>query len=77
LFRSQPIADPHAILLGTLDSPDSRRKIGTQEPAVRSLIGKPPNGCQAEIDGQGSVTSLFEADAVASDYSFVESEARL
>jgi hypothetical protein len=41
LFRGQPIADPHAMLFHPFYPPDSGRQIGTQKPAVRSLIRKP------------------------------------
>ena len=38
LVRSQPIPDAHAMLLYALHPPDSRRKVGAQEPTVGSFV---------------------------------------
>jgi hypothetical protein len=77
LFRSQPVGDPHAVLFHSLHPTDSGRQIGTQQPAIGSLICNPADSCQAEIDGGRRIIGLLEADAVSSDDGFVESEPRL
>jgi len=64
------------MLLHALDTPDPRRKIRAQKPAVRGLVCKPANGREAEVDGGGSILLLLKADPVSGHHVFVESEPR-
>jgi len=75
LIGGQPIPDSHAMLFDALHPPDACRKIGAQQPAVGSLVGKPADGRQSEVDRRGSITSLLETDAVSGNDGFVESQA--
>jgi hypothetical protein len=75
LFGGQPIADPHAMFLNSLNPPDPCREIGAQKPAIRGLVRKSTNCRQAEIDGGRSVLSLLEADPVSGHNGLVKSEA--
>jgi hypothetical protein len=55
LIGRQPIPDAHAMLLYALDPPDSGRKVGTQKPAIGSLVGKSPNGGEPQVDSGGGI----------------------
>ena len=48
LFRSQPVADPHAVLFHSLHAPDSCRKVGTEQPTIGSLVRKAADSSQAQ-----------------------------
>jgi hypothetical protein len=50
LVGSQPIPDAHSMLLYSLDSPDSGRKIGTQKSAVRRFIRESANSGETQVD---------------------------
>ena len=50
LVGSQPIPDAHSMLLYSLDSPDSGRKIGTQKSALRRFIRESPNSGEMQVD---------------------------
>ena len=68
--------NPYTKFLCALHAPNSRGEIRAQKAGVGSLISEPAHSCEPEIDGGGSVTSLFERDPVPGDYSFVEREPR-
>jgi hypothetical protein len=58
LVRRQPVPEPYAVLLYTLNSPDSRRKIGAKQPAVCGLVSKATNRRQPEIDRRRRIMGL-------------------
>jgi hypothetical protein len=64
------------MLLYALDPTDSGRKVGAQKPAVGSLVCKPANGGEAQVDSGGGILGLFETDPVACHYLLVEGKAR-
>ncbi len=75
LVGSQPILDAHGMFLNAFDPPDSGRKIGAQKSAVGSLVCKPANGGEAQVDSGGGIVSLFEANPIARHHGLVESKA--
>jgi hypothetical protein len=46
LFDGQPIADPHANVLSTLDAADAGSKFRTQQACVVGFIRKPAKGAR-------------------------------
>ena len=63
------------MLLYAFDPPDSSRKVGTQEPAIRRFVGESANGSKPQVDSGGGILSLFEVDPVARHHGLVEGEA--
>ena len=63
------------MLLYALDSSDSGRKVGTQEPAIRGFVGESANGGKPQVDSGGGILGLFEVDPVARHHGLVEGEA--
>ena len=64
------------MLLYAFDPPDSSRKVGTQEPAIRRFVGESTNGSKPQVDSSGGdILSLFEVDPVARHHGLVEGEA--
>src|ERR1700693_6175258 len=64
------------MLLYAFDPPDSSRKVGTQEPAIRRFVGESANGSKPQVDSSGGgILSLFEVDPVARHHGLVEGEA--
>ena len=47
-----------------LDSPDSGRKVGTQEPAIRSFVGESANRGKPQVNSGRGILGLFEFDPV-------------
>jgi hypothetical protein len=47
LFSSQPVANPHAVLLDAFHASDACREIRTEKSTILSLIGEPANSCEA------------------------------
>ena len=75
MIGRSPIPDAHAMLLHAFDPPDSSRKVGTQEPAIRRFVGESANGSKPQVDSGGGILSLFEVDPVARHHGLVEGEA--
>jgi len=74
LLCCQPIPNLYAKFLGALYAPNSSCKIRAHKSGVSYFIGEPTHGCEPEIDGGGDVMSLFERNAVPSNYGLVESQ---
>lgn len=46
LFSSQPVANPHAVLLDAFHLSNARREIRTEKSAIGGLVGEPANSCK-------------------------------
>ena len=63
------------MFLYALHPPDSGRKVGTQEPAIRGFVGESANGGKPQVNSGGGILSLLEVDPVARHHSLVKGEA--
>ena len=72
LFSSQPVANPHAVLLDAFHASDACREIRTEKSAIRGLVGEPANSCKAQVNGGRSIVSLFQTYPVSGHDGFVK-----
>jgi hypothetical protein len=56
----KPIANRYTQPFGTPDTTNPSRQIGPQEPAIRCLVGQPPDCREPQVNGGGCIMLLFE-----------------
>lgn len=72
LFCRQPVAQPDAEFLHTLDAPYSRSQIGTQEAALCRLIRQSPNGAKPEVNCTWREVTGLEVHPITDDHCLTE-----
>jgi len=76
LFSSQPVSNPHAVLLDAFHAPDACREIRTEKSAIGGLVGEPANSCKPQVNGGRSIVGLFQTYPVSGHDGFVEGQSR-
>jgi hypothetical protein len=74
LFRSQPVSNPHAVLLDAFHASDACREIRTEKSAIRGFVGEPANSCKAQVDSGRSIVGLFQTYPVSGHDGFVKGQ---
>ena len=65
LLDGQPVSHAHAKAAYTLDAPDTRSQLRTEQTRIGGLVGEATHGGQTEVDGCRRVDALFQMEAVA------------
>lgn len=77
MLDGQPVSNAHAKAAYTLDAPDTRSQLRTEQTSIGGLVGEATHGCQTEVDDCRRVGALFQMDAVAQNDGPIKCEPRL
>ena len=75
MFDRQPVSNTNAQALRSFYSANAGGEVRAKQSAIRSLVGKPANRSESQVDGRRRVSPLLQGDAIARHDCLVEREA--